>query len=286
MLTATELKALLTAHGLRLTKRLGQHHLIEPRIIARIIDSARLTRDDTVLDIGAGLGALTEAIAQRAGRVIAVEIDRGIAALLAQRVASLPNVRIVQEDIVQFQWSGLGRTVRQVVAVGAIPYHLTSPILVWLCEHHQRIREAVLVVQDEVAQRLAAPPGTKAYGRLSVLAQYSWRVHALFRVPPHVFFPQPEVDSACVRFTRRERAPLEVRNEPLFFDVVKAAFGQRRKTLANCLVTGLGRGMSRASTDVLIRQLGLPVAVRGEALSLEQFAALTNALDAGNSLRS
>ena len=274
MLTRREVQALLGAHGLRLTKRLGQHHLIDPRVIAKIVEACEPLDGATVVEIGPGLGALTERLAGRARRVVAVEVDRGIAALLGKRLRELGNVEVRCEDILQFSWEPF----RHAVAVGAIPYHITSPILVSLCGARASIDRAVLVIQEEVARRLAAPPATKAYGRLSVLVQYGWEVALDLGVPRGAFFPPPGVASRCVRLSRRSRPPAEVADEPLFFEVVKAAFSERRKTLANALRNLPGLRLSRPEVQELLALLRLPAAIRGEALSLEQFAALTNAL--------
>ena len=272
MLTAAQLKSLLAAHQLRLTKRLGQHHLIDARIINRIIAGCPLSRADTVVEIGAGLGALTEPLAQRAGRVIAIEVDRRVCALLQERMALQPNVTVVHEDILRWPWERHPGA----VVVGAIPYALTSPIFVRLCEARREIRDAVLLLQREVAQRLIARPGTKAYGRLSVLSQHCWDVKTLLAVPRNAFFPPPAVDSVCLRFTPWGAPRVTLRDERAFFDLVKAAFGHRRKTLANCLeAAGLIR---RAEAEGLLRALRLQPSVRGEALSLAQFAALAEAM--------
>src|SRR3989338_6451785 len=179
MLTPTELKALLAAQGLRLSKRLGQHHLIDPRVIARIVEGCQLSPAETVVEIGAGLGALTEELAQRAGRVIAVEVDRRICELLRGRMRARPSAHVVCQDILDFAWEPASPA----VVVGAIPYSVTSPILVSLCEQRHAMRRAVLVIQREVAQRLLARPATKAYGRLSLLVQYGWEGNRLFDVP-------------------------------------------------------------------------------------------------------
>ncbi|MBI2495570.1 MAG: ribosomal RNA small subunit methyltransferase A [Candidatus Omnitrophica bacterium] len=284
MLTASELKALLRTHGLRLTKRLGQHFLVDERVVRQIVEQCGLSSSETVIEIGPGLGALTEPLAERAGRVIAVEIDPRIAALLAERLASAPHVTVRCQDILEFPW----RSVGDVTVVGAIPYHLTSSILSALSEARRAIRRVVLVVQEELAQRLLAAPGTKAYGRLSVMAQYAWDVSPRLFIPRNAFFPQPEVDSRCLLLRGRRRAPVAVASEPVFFEVVKAAFSHRRKTLVNCLTKGCvsaamggsGRAvrLGRSQVESLLRGLGLPLSVRGEALSLAQFAALANAL--------
>jgi len=274
-LTSAELKSLLKTRGFRLTKRLGQHHLIDPRVIARIVETCEPLDGATVVEIGPGLGALTERLAGRARRVVAVEVDRGIAALLGKRLRELANVDVRCEDILQFSWEPF----RHALVVGAIPYHITSPILASLCNARGSIDRAVLVIQEEVAQRLAASPGTKAYGRLSILVQYGWEVALRLGVPRGAFFPPPGVESRCVELSRRSRPAVKVADEPFFFEVVKAAFSQRRKTLANALANlPEGRRLPRVELQALLASAGLSGSVRGETLSLEQFAALANAL--------
>jgi len=274
MLTTNELKTLLQGHHLRLTKRLGQHHLVERRIVEQLLDRWELSRDETVVEIGAGLGALTEPLAQRVGRVIAVEVDRAICALLAERLAAQRQVTVRCEDILDFSWEHL----KNVTVVGAIPYHITSHIVIRLCESRDHIRRALLIVQEEVAQRLLAKPGTKSYGRLSLLVQYSWDASRLLAVPRRAFFPQPRVDSSCVQLIRRGRPPAILANEPLFFALVKAAFSHRRKTLVNCLTSEPSLRIARPQAELLLRRVGLPATVRGETLSLAQFASLANAM--------
>lgn len=272
MLTASALKSLLAAHHLRLTKRLGQNYLVDEGAIRRVVDTCGLSRTDTVIEIGAGLGALTEPLAEQAGRVMALEVDRAISALLRERLTRLPNVTVLCEDALEFSW----RAVADAVVVGAIPYHITSPILIMLGEHRQAIRKAVLILQEEVGDRLLAQPGTKAYGRLSVLGHYCWKITRRFRVPRHAFFPQPEVDSLVLELASRDVQPVAVAQEDRFFEVVKAAFSQRRKTLVNCLMT-LDRGSLRRETvERWVRDAGLPLTVRGETLSLAQFARLAD----------
>ena len=272
MLTASQLKSFLREHQLRLTKRLGQHHLVDAGAIRRIVEACGLSPDETVVEIGAGLGALTEPLAARAGRVIAVEIDRRIAALLQERMRPLGNVEVRHGDILEFPWAEVaGATV-----VGAIPYHITSPILVALSEQREAFRQIVLVLQDEVAARLLAEPGTKAYGRLSVLAQYAWELSSRFTVPRSAFFPQPDVDSRCITLLPRAKPAVQVQDEALFFDLVKRAFAHRRKTLVNCLSDSGALG--RAQVEAAVRTLGCPASIRGETLSLEQFARLAATL--------
>ena len=273
MLSAAELKSVLRARGLRLTKRLGQHHLIDARSIERVADAAGLARTERVVEIGAGLGALTEALARRACRVVAVEVDTGICAVLAERMAAYANVTVACRDILTYRPEEL----REAVVVGAIPYHITSDVLVWLCEARGQVRRAVLVVQREVGRRLAASPGSKAYGRLSLLAQYSWQVRELFAIGRHAFFPEPEVDSVCLSLTP-VTAVAAAADEALLFAVIKAAFGQRRKTLANSLSADPALAIPRAAAEAVVRSLGWSGSVRGETLTLAEFVRLTDAL--------
>ena len=274
MHTKSELLELLRGSRIRLSKRLGQHYLIDPRLTARLLDACRLTARDTVVEIGAGLGALTDGLAARAGQVTAVEVDRAVAALLARRMAASPNVRVVCQDIRAFAWERYPDS----VVVGAIPYSLTSPILAMLSERRLRLRAAWLGVQKEIAARLTAKPGTKAYGRLTVLVQYRFAVARVMAMPRQAFFPAPAVDSVWLGLTPKAPQAFAVRDERLFFEVVRAAFSQRRKTLLNCLKQLTTARLSRLEAQELIRALGLPEDVRGETLSIPQFAALANTL--------
>lgn len=273
MLTTSDLKRFLMARDLRLTKRLGQHHLTDAGVAGRIVAACALGAHDTVVEIGAGLGALTELLAERAGHVIAVEVDRGICDALRVRMADTTHVTVTCEDILQFAWT----RVAGAVVVGTIPYHITAPILVALSEHANTLARVVIVCQAEVAQRLGAAPGTKTYGRLSLLAQYRWEVQELFRVPRGAFYPQPTVDSTCLRLVSRPMPTWPAENEQALFTLVKAAFSERRKTLANCL-SGKGKRWDRPAVERVLQELGLRSDVRGEALSLEQFVNLSNAL--------
>ena len=274
MHTKTELLSLLRAHRLRLSKRLGQHYLIDSRVATRLVDHCRLSPEDTVVEIGAGLGALTGFLASRVKQVIAVEIDHGIADVLKARLADHPNVRVLCQDILAFDWSGYPGC----KVVGAIPYPITSPILVTLCETPQAIPEVWLALQHEVASRLVAVPGTKAYGRLTILVQYRYGASSVMRIPRQAFFPQPRVTSTWVSLRARASPRALVQNEPLFFSVVRAAFSQRRKTLLNCLGCLERPRLDREQAAEAIHRAGLAARVRGEELSLAAFARLTDAV--------
>lgn len=274
MLTATELKALLKAHGLRLRKRLGQHYLIDPSIAAKVVDVCRFLPDDQVIEIGAGLGALTERLATMVKRVVAVEVDRAIGELLKTRLVRFRNVEIRCQDILQFPWEEYpGWHV-----IGTIPYQITSPILIALCEQQGAVAAAWLAMQEEVARRLAAVPGTKAYGRLTVMVQYRFEVTPLLKLSRHAFFPPPRVASTWVRLTARPAPAVAVSDETLFFNVVRAAFSQRRKTLLNCLGELARPHLAKPEAAEVLRRVGLQAGVRGETLSLAAFAQLTAAI--------
>jgi len=274
MHTKSELLELLRAHRIRLQKRLGQHYLIDPRLTTQLVNTCELSAHDRVVEIGAGLGALTDLLAARANQVLAVEVDHAICELLKVRMKELPNVQVLCQDILGFSWERVSGS----KVVGTIPYHITSPILVSLCEQSTTIAEVWLGLQREVASRLQAKPGTKAYGRLTILVQYRFEVEAIMRIPRSAFFPQPQVDSVWVRLAPRPSPAVVVRDERLFFEVVKVAFSQRRKTLLNCLVTLTRPRLDRDGAASVIRQAGLLPRVRGEELSLESFARLADAV--------
>lgn len=273
MLTARELKALLAEHSLRLSKRLGQNYLIDRNLIARLMRAFSLTSEDRVLEIGAGLGALTEPLAEQAAHVLAFEVDQGIAELLVRRLAGRPNVEVAHSDFLAFDWSSLRH---DVTVIGAIPYTISSEILARLCENRTRVRRAWLIVQKEVGQRLAAKPATKAYGRLTVLGQYSWTIQPQFSLPRGAFFPQPAVDSVLLRLDPREPG-LQAAAEAPFFSVVKAVFAQRRKTLLNGLLDA-ELVSDRAAGQAILQKLGYAAAVRGEELSPQELQRLASAL--------
>ena len=252
--------------------KLGQHFLADGRVRQRILDALRLTREHTVLEIGAGRGAMTGLLASRAGRVVAVELDPQLAAGLRQKFAADPRVEVVESDILKMPLDYPGAKV-----FGNLPYYITSPILMRLFEHAGRFEEMVVMVQKEVAERLVAAPGSRDYGLLSVATQFHTRPELLFTIPPGAFRPQPQVDSALVRLTpRRPEAPLGPADKERFFRLLRASFAQKRKTLLNNLKGLYPAGRLQAAME----QAGVPARARAEELSLEQFSALDSALSA------
>lgn len=272
MIKKSALIQLLKQHRLSLSKRLGQNYLIEVYPIEEMIYRMDFSSAGCIVEIGAGLGAITEKLATLGLPVHALEIDAAIVNLLRERMQEFDAVEVLHQDVLKTDWE----TFPDPLIVGAIPYYITSEILLKLTQHADQIRGIWLIVQKEVADRLSAAPGLKAYGRLSVLAQYHWDVSTAFTIPNSAFYPQPQVDSACVSLLPRAHAE-NIENEPLFFQIVKLAFGQRRKTLVNCLRQKAGD--SWPEPDDLrsyLNQHGLDEKIRGESLSLRQFADLSN----------
>lgn len=273
--------------GIRPRKRFGQHFLISQRALDRIVETADLSSEDTVLEIGAGLGTLTAALADRAGHVIAVEVDDGLIPALRMAVSEYANVRIIHGDILDLMEEGRGkkeegkhpvpssfflRPSSFTKVVANLPYNVASLLIVKLLETPLGLSRMALTVQREVANRLAASPGTKDYGALSVAVQYRATVEVVDRVPATAFYPPPEVESAIVRIAVRAQPAVTVSDEPRFFAVVRAAFGQRRKTLRNALT---GVGIRPAEAAEACAAAGIDPRRRGETLSLHEFAALS-----------
>ncbi|MCS7197825.1 MAG: 16S rRNA (adenine(1518)-N(6)/adenine(1519)-N(6))-dimethyltransferase RsmA [Candidatus Bipolaricaulota bacterium] len=282
---------LLARHKIRLKKSLGQHFLVDENILKKIAAAAQLTTEETVVEIGAGIGTLTQALAQRAGRVIAVEIDERLIPLLHEHVSSYPNVVVVHQDFLQFDLrsaedlssssslgkgnKGLGH--KRLSVVGNLPYSVTTPILEKLVEAHEILKTATLLVQQEVAEKLCAAPGSRDASAITIFMQSFAEVQRVFSVSRHVFFPVPEVDSALVRLEFYEhprfRAPKE-----LFFKVVRAAFNLRRKTLKQALTRSPLLALQPEIALKALDRAQLDPQRRGETLSLEEFDRLARAL--------
>jgi 16S rRNA (adenine1518-N6/adenine1519-N6)-dimethyltransferase len=251
-------------------KSLGQHFLSDPRILARIADALRLARGETVVEIGPGRGALTAQLLERAGRVVAVEVDRQLAALLRERYAGEPRLSVVEADVLEVRLSDVAGT-EDFVLVGNVPYYITTPIIFQSLEP-PRPRRSVFLVQKEVADRLVAPAGGDAYGALSVNVQSFATVEVLFRVPPGAFQPPPKVDSAVVRLTPRPDPVVSPEEERPFRTMVQQAFGMRRKQMRRVVRTLFS--LDAAGADALLARAGIEPEVRPEVLTAEQFAAL------------
>ena len=264
---------ILKVFHLRASKKLGQNFLIDAAVVRGIVEAAELQEGERVLEIGPGIGTLTQGLAESGAQVTAVELDKKLPAVLAETLKGYENVRIVQGDILKTDIRELMGNAPFKVAAN-LPYYITTPILMALLEQRLPIRKIVTMVQKEVAERMIAPPGSKTYGALSVAVQYYTAPEIVLDVPPKSFIPAPEVDSVVIACKVRGEPPVTVRDEKLFFRVVKAAFGQRRKTLSNALK---GAGFLKDEVQGALEKAGIEAARRGETLSLEEFAQLADA---------
>jgi len=274
-----ELKALLEWHGFRFSKSLGQNFLTAPWVPEKIAEAAELDRDCGVLEIGPGVGCLTVALSERAGKVVAIELDRALKPVLGETLAGRENVELVFADALKTDFTGLAAEKFagfRPVCCANLPYSVTTPILSALLK--PRVFESVTVmVQREVARRICAKPGTAEYGAFTVFCNWYAAPEALFDVPPDCFLPRPKVTSTVLRLKALKTPPAPVKDEVFFFRVVRAAFNQRRKTLENALANGLG-GISKAEIGAAIAEMNLEARIRGEELGIREFAALTDRL--------
>ena len=271
--------ALLERHGFRFSRSLGQNFLTAAWVPERIADEADIIPGDGVLEVGPGVGCLTAALARRAGKVLALELDERLRGVLKETLADFDNVSVVFADAVKADLAALCREhlgERPWRVCANLPYNVTTPLLTAFLKAGC-FESVTVMVQKEVAQRLCARPGTGEYGAFTLLVQWYTEPELLFDVPPHCFVPQPKVTSAVVRLRRRETPPAQVSDRDFFFAVVRAAFNQRRKTLPNAVAAGV-KELTRADVEKALADMGLSPTVRGEALSLGQFAALSNAL--------
>ena len=266
----------LRAFGLRPRKRLGQHFMVSRHALERMLDAADLSRADTVLEVGAGLGTLTAALAERAGHVLAVEVDPALLPPLRAAVAPYPNVTVVHADIMSLDLTRVLPPTGPKKVVANLPYNVASSLIVSLLEHRLGFERMVLTLQREVAARLAAPPGIKDYGVLSVAVQYRAVASVVATISASAFYPPPEVESAIVLLHIRPRPVIDLNDEALFFRVVRAAFAQRRKTLRNALAGALP--LSPGQAEAACRRAGIEPRRRGETLTLQEFAALVDSV--------
>jgi len=267
-------------------KKFGQNFLIDERVIRRIIEAADLTGDDCVLEIGPGIGALTQYLAGAAGRVVAVEIDQKLIPILKETLSGFENVAVIHQDILKTDLQAIAEEYnggRPMKVVANLPYYITTPILMELLEKKAPISSITVMVQKEVADRMQALPGSKDYGALSLAVQYYSKPQTVAIVPPNCFIPRPSVESAVVRLADVGSGKVPVRNEKLMFALIRASFNQRRKTLANGIKNAAGLGFSREQVVEALAQMGLDANTRGETLELAQFAQLADLLDEAKS---
>lgn len=261
-------------------KRFGQNFLIDGHVVEKIINAADITKDDTVLEIGPGIGTMTQYLAEAAGRVYAVEIDKNLLPVLEETLAEYDNVTVVNADILKVDIQGLVGNV-PIKVVANLPYYITTPIIMGLFENHVPAQSVTVMVQKEVAQRMQAGPGSKDYGALSLAVQYYAKPYIAANVPPNCFMPRPNVGSAVIRLTSFEKPPVQVGDEALMFRLIRASFNQRRKTLQNGICNSSELSFSKEQVAAALRAMQVSGNIRGEALTLEQFAELANRLAEG-----
>ena len=268
---------ILQKYNFNFQKKFGQNFLINTGVLEDIIDAAEVTDEDMVLEIGPGIGTMTQYLCENARQVIAVEIDTNLIPILKDTLSAYDNVRIINDDILKVDINELAREYnngRPIKVVANLPYYITTPIIMGLFESHVPIESITVMVQKEVADRMQAGPGTKDYGALSLAVQYYSKPQIVVNVPPSCFMPQPKVGSTVISLRRHQQPVVQVEDEKLMFKVIRASFNQRRKTLANGLNNYGGINLTKEQIQQSIEELGVPVNIRGEALSLEQFACL------------
>ncbi len=281
--TPVRTKEILQKYGFSFKKSLGQNFLIDTNILDRICDFAEISKETCAIEVGPGIGALTEQLAKRAEKVVSFEIDQRLLPILADTLSPYDNVRIIHSDVLKadvrkVMVEEFGEE-KDVMVVANLPYYVTTPILMKLLEEDLPLRGIVVMLQKEVGDRIAAKPGTKAYGSLSIAVQYYTEAETVMIVPKTVFMPQPNVDSAVIRLTKRKEKAVQVDNEDFFFAVVRASFAQRRKTLMNNLVNNLSQVKgNKELLEKVLSDVNIDPKRRGETLSIEEFAQLSNGL--------
>ena len=262
-------------------KRFGQNFLIDEHVLGKIIRSAEITEDDFVIEIGPGIGTLTQYLAASAREVAAIEIDDALIPILEDTLSGYDNVTVIHEDVLKVDLTRLAEEKnggKPVKIVANLPYYITTPIIMGLFENHVPVDSITIMVQKEVADRMKTGPGSKDYGALSLAVQYYARPELVANVPPNCFMPRPRVGSAVIRLTRHEKPPVRVQDEKLMFQIIRASCNQRRKTLVNGLCNAPELRIPKERTAAILEEMGLGAGVRGETMELSQFAELSNRL--------
>ena len=273
--------AVLQKYHFNFQKKFGQNFLIDTHVLDKIIRAAEITKDDFVLEIGPGIGTMTQYLAQAAREVVAVEIDKALIPILQETLSGFPNAEVIQDDILKVDIAELAAERnggRPIKVVANLPYYITTPIIMSLFEHDVPLALVTVMVQKEVAERMQAGPGSKDYGALSLAVQYYADPYIVANVPPNCFMPRPNVGSAVIRLTRHKVPPVQVEDEKLMFQMIRASFNQRRKTLVNGLNHSPEMTLTKEQITKAVEGLGKGAGVRGEALTLEQFAKLSNTI--------
>ena len=274
--------AVLQKYNFVFQKKFGQNFLIDTHVLDKIIRAAEIGKDDCVLEIGPGIGTMTQYLACAARKVIAVEIDRTLIPILQDTLDGYDNVKVINEDVLKVDIGKLAveeNNGKPLKVVANLPYYITTPIIMGLFENHVPLQSITVMVQKEVADRMQTGPGSKDYGALSLAVQYYAKPYIVANVPPNCFMPRPKVGSAVIRLERYNNPPVSVENETLMFRIIRASFNQRRKTLANGLKNSAELDFTKDEIEQAVGRLGRGASVRGEALTLEEFANLSNILN-------
>lgn len=276
----TNTAEILQKYQFRMQKKYGQNFLIDANILTKIVEAAQITKEDTVLEIGPGIGTMTQYLAEAAGKVIAVEIDRELIPILEETLSSYDNVTVLCADVLKVDLTKLvnengGGPIK---VVANLPYYITTPIIMALFESRVPLTSITVMVQSEVADRMQTGPGTKDYGALSLAVQYYAKPEIVARVPASCFTPRPNVDSTVVRLMKFEEPPVKAEDEDWLFGIIRASFNQRRKTLVNGLANAGGLGIGREQVESVLEEMGLSRTARGETFTLERFADFSNRL--------
>lgn len=275
----TKTTEILKKYQFHFQKRYGQNFLIDSHILEKIVQASNITKEDFVLEIGPGIGTMTQYLAEAAGWVTTVEIDKTLIPVLQDTLSAYQNVTVINADILKLDLHALVKEKNNgnpIKIVANLPYYITTPIIMGLFESHIPLKSITIMVQKEVADRMQAGPGTKDYGALSLAVQYYARPEILFTVSPGCFMPRPNVGSAVIRLVRYVDNPVSVRDEAHMFSLIRAAFGQRRKTLVNSLANAGNLQITKEQTLHALEEMHLDASVRGEVLTLSQFAMLSN----------
>ena len=273
--------AVLQKYGFVFQKKYGQNFLIDPHVLDKIVAAAGIGPDDFVVEIGPGIGTLTQYLAYAARSVCAVEIDKNLIPILEDTLSDYDNVEVINNDVLKVDLAALAKEKnngRPIKVVANLPYYITTPIIMGLFENHVPVDSITVMVQKEVADRMQTGPGSKDYGALSLAVQYYAEPYIVANVPPNCFMPRPKVGSAVIKLTRYEKPPVDVKDEGLMFRLIRASFNQRRKTLVNGIRNSGDFSLSKEEIEDVFNRCDLPLNIRGEALTLEQFAMLANCI--------
>ena len=274
---AYKTKKIVEKYGFSFKKNFGQNFLVDERVLGKIVSSAEISKDDVVIEVGPGIGTLTQALAKEAYKVVAVEIDTTLVPILGELLSDFDNIEIINEDILKVDVNAIAEKYpdKKIKMVANLPYYITTPIIMNVLENHIPVESITVMIQKEVAYRMKAQPSTKDYGSLSLAVQYYCEPYLVANVPQNCFMPRPNVDSAVIKLTVMDKPKVQVNNEKFMFEFIKAAFSQRRKTLVNCIFSSGLLTLSKDEIGKMLNGLGYDERVRGESLTLEDYGKIT-----------